>query len=162
MTGYARRELRGEGLGIAWELRSLNHRYLDLSLRMPEEFRSLEAKVRALLGDALHRGKVEASLRLISAEGTGGQPLQLDQALLGQLLGAVDEVRRQVSDPGAVDPMGVLAWPGVLASPAPDLAPLVAKAEGLLREALGDLLAAREREGERIRELLEERAAAIG
>lgn len=162
MTGYARRELRGEGLGIAWELRSLNHRYLDLSLRMPEEFRSLEAKTRALLGESLHRGKVEASLRLISVDAAGAQRLELDQHLLKQLLGAVGEVRRQVADPGAVDPMNVLAWPGVLASPAPDLAPLVAKAEGLLRDTLGDLLAARQREGERIRELLEERAGAIG
>ncbi len=163
MTGYARRELRGEGLaiGIAWELRSLNHRYLDLSLRMPEEFRSLESKVRSLLGESLHRGKVEASLRVLSAESAAGQQLELDQALLGQLLGAIDKVRRQVSDPGMVDPMGVLSWPGVLVSPTPDLAPLVARAVDLLRAALGDLLEAREREGERIREVLEERAAAI-
>ncbi|MEO0973710.1 MAG: YicC/YloC family endoribonuclease, partial [Pseudomonadota bacterium] len=161
MTGYARRELRVNGLGIAWELRSLNHRYLDLALRLPEEFRALESQVRSVLGGSLHRGKVEASLRLLPAESGVATRLELDQTLLEQLLAGAAQLRERVPEVGPMDPMSVLTWPGVLLSPKPDLGPLVDGAVDLLRDTLGDLLAARAREGERIRELLQERAAGI-
>jgi uncharacterized protein (TIGR00255 family) len=160
MTGYARRELRLEQGGIAWELRSLNHRYLDMSLRMPEEFRGLEARAREMLGGELVRGKVEATLRLLPAEGAGTR-LALDQALLSELLTAVGEVRRQVPDPGILDPMRVLSWPGVLKAPPPDFAPLLQGCIDLLADTLAELVEARRREGARIGELLGERADAV-
>jgi uncharacterized protein (TIGR00255 family) len=160
MTGYARREWRTDAGGMAWELRTLNHRYLDLSLRMPEDFRRLDAEAREVLAARLRRGKVEASLRLLPGDQQNVR-LELDQPLLSELLRAVSEVRRQVPDPGSLDAMGVLSWPGVLKAPEMDHEPMLAQCIALLGDTLEELLQARQREGERIRELLLSRAAAI-
>src|SRR5210317_502500 len=92
MTGFARVERQFEFGRLSWEMRSVNHRYLDFGLRLPEEFRPLEADIRQRLGQYLSRGKIEATLRfapVIAAAGTG---LELNQSLGRELLGVHDEL----------------------------------------------------------------------
>jgi uncharacterized protein (TIGR00255 family) len=160
MTGYARTEAQGPWGRLAWELRSVNHRYLDLSLRMPDELRAIEAEVRQRLGTRLSRGKVEAGLRY-SREGAQAASVALDESQLRQLQHAVESVKRSGIAVGPADPIRVLAWPGVVRSESADVAPVLAAALELLDRALADFTATREREGSRTADYLVERCAAI-
>jgi len=160
MTGYARAEAQGPWGRLAWELRSVNHRYLDLSLRMPDELRAIEADVRQRLGARLSRGKVEAGLRY-SREGAQAAPVALDEVQLRQLQAALQAVERSGIAVGAADPVRVLSWPGVVKSESADLAPVLAAALDLLDRAVADFTATREREGARTADYLDERCTAI-
>lgn len=160
MTGYARVEAQGPWGRLSWELRSVNHRYLELSVRMPDELRALEADARQRLNARLSRGKVEAGLRY-SREGAAAAPVALDEDHLRQLQQALDTVRRSGIAVGAADPVRVLAWPGVVRAESPDPAPVLGAALELLERALADFTATREREGTRIADYLAERCAAI-
>jgi len=160
MTGYARAEVQGPWGRLAWELRSVNHRYLDLSLRLPDELRALETEARQRINARLSRGKVEVGLRY-SREGAAAAPVALDPAALRQLQQALETVKGSGIAAGAADPMRVLAWPGVVRAESADLAPVLAAALELLERALADFSATREREGARVADYLGERCAAI-
>lgn len=160
MTGYARAEAQGPWGRLAWELRSVNHRYLDLSLRMPDELRAIEAEVRQRLGARLSRGKVEAGLRY-SREGAQAAPVALDEAQLRQLQAALESVKHSGIAVGPADPVRVLSWPGVVRSESADLSPVLAAALELLDRAVADFTATREREGARTADVLNERCTAI-
>lgn len=160
MTGYARAESQGTWGRLSWELRSVNHRYLDLSLRIPEELRGLESEARQLLGARLSRGKVEAGLRY-SREGAEALPVILDFDRLRQLQQALDALKQELGTTAAPDPIRVLAWPGVVKTESADLAPVQAAALALLEKALGAFAQTRMREGEQLSQYLLERCAAI-
>jgi uncharacterized protein (TIGR00255 family) len=161
MTGFARRERQGPWGTLTCELRTVNHRYLEISLRLPDDLRGLDNEVRQLLGGALKRGKVDANLYLKTAAGTV-QSLELDEALLAQLLGQLAHVGSKLAtSSGTVSALEVMRWPGVIREPERDTTPLIAAALDLLREALAELTATRQREGQRIRELLLSRSSAI-
>lgn len=160
MTGYARAEAQGPWGRLSWELRSVNHRYLDLSLRLPDELRGLEGEVRTRLGARLSRGKVEGGLRY-SREGAQAAPVTLDESQLRQLQQAVEAVRRALGTVAPPDPVRVLSWPGVVRSEATDLTPVQTAALALLDRALDDFTQTREREGERLKHYLLERCGLI-
>jgi len=160
MTGYSRVEAQGPWGRLAWELRSVNHRYLDLSLRMPEELRAIENDARGRINARLSRGKVEAGLRY-SREGTQAAPVVLDEAQLRQLQQALDAVGRSGIASGPADPVRVLAWPGVVKAESADFAPVQAAALALLDRAVADFTDTREREGERLKAYLVERCTQI-
>lgn len=160
MTGYARAEAQGPWGRLSWELRSVNHRYLDLALRLPDELRGIEGEVRQRLGGRVARGKVEGALRY-SREGAQPAAVSLDEAQLRQLQQAVDAVRAALGSVAPPDPVRVLSWPGVVRSEAADLAPVHSAALGLLDRALDDFTQTREREGGRLREYLLERCTLV-
>lgn len=160
MTGYARAERQGPWGRLSWELRSVNHRYLDVSLRLPDEFRALEGEARQRLGARVSRGKVEAGLRY-SREGAEAAPVAIDESQLRELQQALERVRKSGVAVGPADPVRLLAWPGVVRADAADLAPVQAAALELLDRAVADFTATREREGERTAAILVERCAAI-
>ena len=159
MTGYTRAESQGAFGRLAWELRSVNHRYLDLSLRMPDELRGAENEARALIAAHVSRGKVEASLRHLRAEGDAA-PIAIDPGRLRELKAALVTVSATlaVAPPDAVR---ALAWPGVVRAESADQAPVQAAALSLLEQALKDFSETREREGERVRQYLAERCVTI-
>ena len=159
MTGYARAEARGAYGRLSWELRSVNHRYLDLSLRMPDELRGAENDARALIAAKVSRGKVEASLRLTRDE-AAATPIVLDEGRLQELKVALGTVARTIGS-AAADPVRALAWPGVVRTDSADFAPAQAAAMQLLEQALADFTQTREREGERARVYMVERCAEI-
>ena len=160
MTGFAR-EVADTPFGtLTCELRTVNHRYLDVQFRMPEELRPQEPDFRARIGEALKRGKVECSLHLRRDSETRGE-LQIDEALVAQIAARSRELADILPETRPLDPIDVLRWPGVVAEPEIDTAPLLAEANRLLDATLASLSAMRASEGERIGEMLETRLAEI-
>lgn len=157
MTGFARRERQGPWGTLVCELRTVNHRYLEISLRLPDDLRSLDNEVRQAIGAALRRGKVDANLYLKSAAGTQ-RSIQLDPELLDELLDRIAEVRTRSEASGNaaanVNPLDLLRWPGIIRDAETDTKPVLVAGLELLREALAELNDTRVREGQRIRELL--------
>ena len=164
MTGFARRELAHAAGTLAWELRTVNHRYLELSLRVPEEFRALESECRAAISASVKRGKVDATLSFRAAPGAGAS-LDLDTVFLDELLKRAHEVsRRATAHGGEMTPpsaLELLRWPGVLKEPQHDRAPLLGAALATLKAALAELGTSRESEGERIALMLRTRCGQL-
>src|SRR3990170_1983580 len=132
MTGFARRERQGPWGTLVCELRTVNHRYLETSLRLPEELKALDNEVRQAIAAALRRGKVDANVYLKSAAGTQ-RALELDPQLLNELLARVEQVRTQLQDPAPVSPVELLRWPGVIREAELDARPVLVSAMEVLR-----------------------------
>ena len=166
MTGFARVERQYEFGRLSWEMRSVNHRYLDFGLRLPEEFRPLEADIRTCLGQYLSRGKIEATLRFSEAARAKGSGLELNLPLARELLDVRTELTGLANCEEQPDIDQLLRWPGIIEEKRPDPAPLQAAAMELLVEAAQDLQDGRGREGEQmanaIRERLEGVASLVG
>jgi uncharacterized protein (TIGR00255 family) len=161
MTGFASVERQYVFGRLTWELRSVNHRYLEISLRLPEEFRPLEPEIRRLLGQHLSRGKVDVGLRFNAASGALGSDFALNRDLLDQLLALHAEVGAAANTPAPADPLALMRWPGVIEEQAQDPQPLHAAALELLTEAAVSLQSARGREGEELDAAIRERLDTI-
>jgi len=161
MTGFARVERQYEFGRLSWEMRSVNHRYLDYGLRLPEEFRPLESDIRTCLGQYLSRGKIEATLRLVTEPGAISSRLELNPGLARELLEAHEEMARLAGLEQDVDISRMLFWPGLIEESRPDPTPLRAAAMELLIEAAQELQAGRGREGEQMANAIRERLAGV-
>jgi len=156
MTAFARSE-RTEQWGTAyWELRSVNNRYLDVTPRLPEEARAVESAVRERVRAKLGRGKVDCSLRL-TLGATNNASLELNLELAKRVSDATREIDALLHDPSRVNAIDVLRWPGVVQTQSPDVDALGKAVLDLLDEALAQLVATREREGQHIAALLSQR-----
>ena len=160
MTGFARSERATPAGLLAWEIRSVNHRYLEVSLRLPEELRGSEAEYRRAIGAVARRGKVDASLYIRSVA-TTGRELTLDEAMLDRLIEQASAVRRRLGAEGRIDAVDLLRWPGVVREAERDTAPIAAAAMDLLAEALASFTTNRAAEGERIAQMLSSRASQV-
>jgi uncharacterized protein (TIGR00255 family) len=161
MTGFARRERQGPWGTLTCELRSVNHRYLELSLRLPDDLRGLENDARQLLSGGLRRGKVDAGVYLRGAP-AGTTSLELNRALVEQVVAGAAAVSAATGgSAGPLNPLEVLRWPGVIRDVERDVAPVAEAATALLQETVADLNQARAREGARIREMLAHRCEAL-
>ena len=160
MTAFARQEADTEAGTLSWEIRSLNHRYLELGVRLPEELRAVEAAVRERAGKRLGRGKVECTCRYRPVA-TGTVPVDIDQDNLGRLLTACETVTARLPETVPLNPIDLLRWPGVVREDMVDTGPLVKAALALFEQTLDELVAARQREGAQIRELLLQRCTAM-
>lgn len=159
MTAFARAEQASANGTLSWELRSVNHRYLEPHLRLPESFRDLEGAVREALRNGLSRGKVECTLRF--SDDNAGKALQVDLERAAQLVAAAESVAGLIKQPAALNPLEVLGWPGVLVADAADPQALNQSALSLFTEALNELKKGREREGSELAKLLNERLDSI-
>ncbi len=160
MTGFARAE-RATAVGhLAWEIRSVNHRFLEVGLRLPEELRASEAEFRRAIGAVARRGKVDASFYVRPAVASARE-LALDEALLDSLVEQAGAIRRRIGAEGRIDAVDLLRWPGVVKEAERDAAPLLVAASELLGEALAAFTTARAGEGERIAEMLTTRAMQV-
>ena len=159
MTAFARAEHAGDQGTLAWELRSVNHRYLEPHLRLPEALRDLEGAVREALRQGVSRGKIECTLRF--SEDSAGRPLQVDRVRAAQLVAAAETVASLIQQPAPLNPLEVLAWPGVLVADASDPQALNAQAMTLFEQALAELKAGRAREGAELARLINERLDAM-
>ena len=160
MTAFARQETATAWGALTWELRSVNHRYLDIALRLPEELRSLEPRVREALGARLARGKVDGTLRFQSGEATAGA-LEMDAEQVQRLLAASDHLRELAPDVAPLRAVDVLRWPGVIRVPPLDVESLGAAALETLNAALDELVKTRNREGARMQEFMLQRLQAM-
>jgi uncharacterized protein (TIGR00255 family) len=160
MTGFARREATGEWGTLVCELRSVNHRFLEAGLRLPDELRVAEGELRTRLAKQLRRGKVDCSINYRRPAGSAGA-LEIDSAALERLLAAVHLVARTMPQAAAVNALDVLRWPGVVRDESAVGDELLAAAYAVFGATLDELVAARAREGARLRELLEQRCTGL-
>ena len=161
MTGFARVERQYDFGRLSWEMRSVNHRYLDYSLRLPEEFRPMEADIRKCLGQYLSRGKIEASLRFFEAADATGSGLELNLALARELLDVHGEMARMAQSKKKPDISQMLKWPGLIEQKRPDPEPLQIAAMELLIEAAQELQTGRGREGKQMASAIRERLIGV-
>jgi uncharacterized protein (TIGR00255 family) len=159
MTGFARRERHFPWGLLAWELKTVNHRYLEIGCRLPEEFRIAEAEFRQAIAGGVRRGKVECSLHFRPA--TGASSLEVDAELLASLILRAQQTAAQTGASAQIDVTDLLRWPGVVRDQQRDAAPLIAAAHILLGEALAELARFRDSEGGRLRDALEQRCAGL-
>ncbi len=160
MTGFARAERTTPAGLLAWEIRSVNHRYLEVGLRLPEELRASEPEYRRASGAAARRGKVDASF-YVRPGLDAARELALDADLLDALIERAGAVRRRLGAEARIDAVDLLRWPGVVKEAERDAAGLAAAASELLAEALAAFTASRASEGERIAQMLAARASQV-
>jgi uncharacterized protein (TIGR00255 family) len=160
MTGYAvaAAELPFGALNL--ELRSVNHRYLDVQFRIPDDLRALEAGLREKTTGRITRGKVEVRIT-VNKTPASQSGLQIDEKLLAQLKQLNDGVMSAIPESAALSVNDVLHWPGMLGNDILQLEDLQEACGRLLERALDDLTATRAREGEKLKNVLLERIGAM-
>ncbi len=160
MTAFARREQPSAWGTVTWELRSVNHRYLETSLRLPETLKGLESLVRERSGAVLSRGKIEGTLKL-QVTGTTMAAITLNFSLVDRLLDVAAELEHRIGPGTGLRLIDVLRWPGVVNEVEPDLDEIKTVILDALDAALAELIATREREGQRTADLLQQRCESI-
>jgi uncharacterized protein (TIGR00255 family) len=154
MTGFASASSELPGISLAAELRSVNHRYLDVTLKLPEELRTMEPALRERIASAQKRGKVECRVsvaRTVTAAGT----IALNQERIQQLADAARAVARALPGTPPMTTADILRWPGVMVDATISQEALVEQADALVQQALSELTSARAREGAKLRVVLE-------
>ncbi len=159
MTAFARAEQHAEWGSLEIELRSVNHRYLEMNIRLPDELRFLEMAVRERIGTRLGRGKVECRINYRPSAAEAG--LVIDKELAQQVADASRTIDAMLYNPSAVHSMDILRWPGVILPPELQTEELQQRLLELLERVLDDFTATRAREGEQLRRLLEQRCDVI-
>jgi len=160
MTAFARTSTTQDFGSLVWEVRSVNHRYLDVSTRIPEDLRAIEIAVREKVSSVLKRGKVECALRFRAASGHTSD-IQVNEPLAKAVLEACKVVVKRLHQPSEMNAMDVLRWPGVVEQPEQDLQPVSKAALELLDETLNELVENRQREGARLEEMVLQRKEAM-
>jgi uncharacterized protein (TIGR00255 family) len=160
MTAFARQEQQTEQGDLIWEIRSVNHRYLELSLRLDERFRALEMPIRKLFSEQLGRGKLDAVLRYKAPENQSIN-LDIDQTLAQSVVKQCELVSGFAEQAAPIDPVRILQWPGVIKAESLDQAALNASVMSSLLLAINELIATRESEGAALQKMVEQRCSDI-
>ena len=156
MTAFARCQ-NAERFGtLIWEVRSVNHRYLDVNMRLPDELRGMEGRFRELINTGLRRGKLECCLRF-KAEVAIEAGVEVNQVFARSMIHACEQVNAMLHQSSAINVVDILKWPGVVKETALDMKPVAAASEVLLQQALEELVSNRKREGERLKDLIVQR-----
>ncbi|PKY10378.1 YicC family protein [Acidithiobacillus marinus] len=159
MTGFARSERHGDWGTLVWELRTVNHRYLDINLRLPDGFSIYESAIRARLQKSVLRGRVDVWLRFQEVEGGG---LRLNRDLARQLQTVYSELLQSWNlHDTTFNPLEALRWPGLVQSAGSDSTMLEEEVLSLLDSTLAELQASREREGAALAQILLSRVEAV-
>ena len=158
MTAFARASKTLPNGGLVWEIKSVNHRFLEVFVRMPEEVRHVEMMVRERLREKLSRGKVEATLKLQLLPNADSALLDKDR--LGQVASLLGQIQKAVPGTAEIDPMSILAWPGIVQNSSGDGDELEQAIVAACDEAIDALNAARDREGTALAEIMRQRAEA--
>ena len=157
MTAFGRGSLDTADGEFICELKSVNHRYLDVSVRLPESLRALEPGIRESVTKALQRGKVDISLKHTQSS-VSNQSFSINEELLAQLTSAADKVKSLSGSCAQIDPLRLLQWPGVLTTSADSQELLAKDAMSVFDLALTDFIEAREREGLQVSNLLDKKS----
>ena len=160
MTAFSRQQQEQKWGSLTWEIRSVNHRYLETSVRLPESLRALENGVREAVRKRLTRGKVECALRFQS-EAKVSSDLHLNTKLIQQLAQANIEIEQITGTSVSLNNMEVLRWPGVIEEQDFDKTSIEKQALSLFSAALDDLVATREREGAELQGFIQQRIDSV-
>ena len=154
MTAFA----RSESGHISWEIRSVNHRYLEVGIKVPDAFRSLEIGLRNKLKARLNRGKIDCQLRIGHSQASEAS-LSIDEKLLEDLTGALATIIPKLETVAPVNPLEVLKWPGLLSEPTEDEESIKRTVVELFDTALAQLIEMRSSEGAELRKIILEKLA---
>jgi len=157
MTAFGRQEENGAWGHAVWEIRTVNHRYLDLTVRLPEDLRMLENRAREQIGTRLRRGKVDCILRYDAGADDSGI-IPVNRNLANKIAAAAQAL--QISGPQPINPMDILRWPGVIENANPDPDSIAGPLLSLLDATLAILVESRAREGQKLQALIKERCIA--
>ena len=160
MTGFAREAAETTIGTLTWEIRAVNHRYLDVQFKLPEDLRPKEQVFRQQASSSLGRGKVECALYFRRVFDQDSE-MQINTAVVELIGHRISDLTAKLPNVAAVNPIEILRWPGVLQQAELDVEPLFAEAGGLLDKALAALGEMRSSEGARIAAMLESRCADI-
>jgi uncharacterized protein (TIGR00255 family) len=160
MTGFARETVESSLGTLTWEIRAVNHRYLDVQFKIPDDLRPKEQAFRRQTGEVLGRGKIECGLFFRHATNRETE-MQIDTELVALLGTRISEVCAKLPATSTVNPVEMLRWPGVMQQPEIDVEPLFREATTLLDTTLQALDEMRSSEGQRIAAMLEDRCAEI-
>ena len=160
MTAFARVQDKCDAGSLTWEIRSVNHRYLETGLKLPEDFKSLEPDIRKLVSKYLERGKVDISLRY-QLNASSASNFELNKDMLLRLRQVEQEVLNIVHEGRKLSVGDILSWPGVIADKSEGLSPLLALALGSLETALVQLVEVRQSEGQALGEMIKSRCAQL-
>ena len=156
MTAYGRTDETNETGHITWEIRSVNHRYLEVNIRLPEELRMLEAKIREHISRKLKRGKVDCSLRFEANE-ISRDGLSVNSELTSSLVKSAESIQSSMTNPAALNAMDVLRWPGVINRDMIDVESISAPLLNQLDITLESVIEMRLGEGEKLKAMILER-----
>ena len=160
MTGFARQSAESELGTLSWELRAVNHRYLETGLKLPEDFRQLEPEIRKQVAKYLTRGKVDLGLRY-KIEQESQSDISLNEDLVLKLREVEQQVLNIVHEGNKLSVADILGWPGVISDKERDMSPLTELAMISLGNALGQLQQGREEEGRALEEMIRTRCEKI-
>ena len=156
MTGFARQSAESAAGTMTWELRAVNHRYLDVQFRLPDEFRPQEQAFKQQVSAILRRGKVECALHFRRAFDRSAE-LKLNADLVELIGTRVTEIQTAVPNASSPNAIDILRWPGVIAETEIDAEPLQAEAAAVLDKALEAMAEMRRSEGERVHDMISTR-----
>lgn len=156
MTAFARAQKQLDAGIFSWEIRSVNHRYLDVSFRLPDAFRFLEASLRAMLRGKLSRGKLECQLKFQDGV-SGSQAMKIDENLVNGLIDVGNQLALSKHLANDLTLNAILTWPGVLQATQPDIETLGQYAQELFAETLAQLTIIRKAEGQALQSHVQNR-----
>ena len=160
MTAFARTQRKQQFGSLTWELRSVNHRYLDFHMRLPDDLRTMEGRYREIINAKLSRGKVECSLRF-KPEMVIESSVEINLEFTKALIHSCEQVNGMLHQSSEINVVDLLKWPGVVKESELDMKPVLEASEQLLEQALDELVQNREREGGRLKDLIVQRCNSI-
>lgn len=156
MTAFARAETNQSWGNATWELKAVNHRFLDANFRLPETARDQEIHLRDQLRQKLQRGKIECNLKLnLSEQETA--TITLNEPLLNQLISLNQTVAHKLEKSSHLNTMHLLSWPGVIETPDADSDAIKQDIKAAFNEALAELINCRQREGSALKQTILEK-----
>lgn len=160
MTAFSRVQQSSDAGDIVWEIKSVNHRYLEPSFKLPDEFRQLEPEIRQQLGQYLKRGKLDINLRY-KLNRNAPSAIQLNEDLVKNLRSVEQQVLKIVHEGHSLSVSDILRWPGVVEESDLDFKPLQELAMSTLQQTLQQLVDNREREGQALFEMIDSRCQQV-
>jgi len=160
MTGFARSEEQYDWGSVIWELRSVNHRYLEMHFRLPDSHKALEPGLREVIRSSLNRGKLEVSLT-IKLSGQSSDGLGVNTQLAEDLLQAAAKIQQLSHQSADINPLEILRWPGVITEQSVDMVQVHATALSQFKDTIGQLVSSRQREGDELAIFIEQRLQSI-
>jgi len=160
MTAYAGNEVSIGDITLNCELRSVNHRYCDITLKLPDHLRFIETDLRTLLATKINRGKVECAISY-KKQAKNGQSFNVNMEAVVALLAATDQIEQQMQASLSFSALDILAFPNITQEPSIDKLILNEEVTQLVKTTLAKFLEVREREGAQLKVLLEERCIKI-
>ena len=160
MTAFARQQSNTPFGDITLELRAVNHRYLEINPRLPDELRAFEPKIRATLAQRLSRGKIDCTMRYAPPQNSEEQ-FTINEERVKQIAEATRSIDAILYDPASISSLNLLKWPGVISTAPVDEALIISTSTKLLEGAIAELIEMRESEGEKLKEIILQRCSAM-